>query len=90
MESPRLELISWVAAVALTVGGIVTLLVVRNLSTDFGWVATAPLASTSYIPGAYGMTHVLNASGAVVLVLGLVLAGFMAGIRVGRRGRAEH
>jgi len=50
MDSRRKELIGWVPAVAMIVAGAVTLLIVRNQSTDFGYAEPAPITGGAYIP----------------------------------------
>lgn len=85
MESPRRELISWVAAVALTVGGIVTLLAAMQQQTRFGWFAYAPLSDSTYAPDPSTTFTTLDVLGLVLLGLGLLAVGFLSGMRFARR-----
>ncbi|GAA1154860.1 hypothetical protein [Nesterenkonia sandarakina] len=87
MEASRRELIGWVAAAGLVLTGVGALLVIRSLSTDFAYIAPVPLFGGAYIPGAPEMTHRLNLVSSVVVLFGLMVAGFMAGLRVSRAGR---
>lgn len=87
MEASRRELIGWVAAAGLVLTGVVVLIVALNRPRSFGWFAYAPLSETSYMPGASGSTLALTALGIVLLILGLVGTGFLAGLQVGRRSR---
>ena len=81
-------MIGWVAAVGLIVGGAVTLLTVRNRSTDFGYAEPMPITGGTYMPGAFELTQTLNVVAAVALILGLIAGGFMVGLRVGRNTRS--
>lgn len=89
MEVSRREVIGWAVASALVVAGVVTLLVVRNLSTDFGYVGPPPLLDGAYIPGASETTRTLNLLAAGVMGLGLMTGAFMAGLRGGGRGHTS-
>jgi len=88
MDSKRKELIGWVAAVMLIVGGAATLLIVRNRSTDFGYAEPMPITGGAYMPGAFELTQTLNVVAAAALILGLVAGGFIIGLRVGRKTRS--
>ncbi|MBO0595336.1 hypothetical protein I2485_11240 [Nesterenkonia sp. E16_7] len=87
MEVSRREVIGWAASAGLVIAGVVALLVIRSLSTDFAYIAPAPLFGGAYMPGAPDMTHRLNLGSAGVVLLGLMAAGVMAGLRVSRAGR---
>jgi len=88
MDSRRKELIGWTLAGVLILAGAVTLLIVRNQSTDFAYAEPAPITGGAYIPGAFELTQTLNVVAAVVLILGLIAGGFMTGLRVGRKTRS--
>lgn len=57
VDASRREVIGWVAAARLVLAGVVTLLVLRHLSTDFGYAGPPPLLGGAYIPVAFGTTH---------------------------------
>ncbi len=88
MNSSRKELISWVAAVALTVSGIVTLLAAMEQQTRFGWFAYAPLSDTTYAHAPSTTFATLDVLGIVLLGLGLLAVGFLSGMGFARRRRA--
>lgn len=88
MEASRRELIGWVAAAGTVLTGVVVLIRAMNRPSSFGWFAYAPPPEISYMPGASGSTLALTALGILLLILGLVGTGFLAGLQVGRRGRA--
>ena len=83
-------MIGWTASAGLVIAGVAALLVVRSLSTDFGYIAPAPLLGGAYIPGAPEMTHTLNLVTAGLVLFGLMTSGAMAGLRAGRAGRTRH
>ncbi|WP_218220872.1 hypothetical protein [Nesterenkonia sp. Act20] len=88
MEFSRKELISWVVAIALTVGGIVTLIAAMQQQTRFGWFAYAPLSESTYAPDPSTTFTTLGVLGIVLLGLGLLAVGFLSGMRFARRRRA--
>ncbi|NQD88295.1 hypothetical protein HP499_10815 [Paenarthrobacter sp. CM16] len=68
--------------VAVIVGLIVAF---SNQSTDFGFVAYAPLSDTLFLGNGVTMVSQASQVGLAVTVLGLLMLAFWAGLATGRR-----
>ncbi|MEO3941801.1 hypothetical protein V3C41_12040 [Paenarthrobacter nicotinovorans] len=73
--------------VAVIVGLIVAF---SNQSTDFGFVAYAPLSDTLFLGNGVTMVSQASQVGLAVTVLGLLMLAFWAGLRIGRRGTHQN
>lgn len=88
----RGEIVGWVVSAVALIAGFVLILI--GIATpvsvsSFGWFAYQPLANAAFVPGIGGMAIApVTAIGFTLFTVGLVGVAFLAGIRVGARGRS--
>ncbi|MFW0774461.1 hypothetical protein ACLRGI_14975 [Paenarthrobacter nitroguajacolicus] len=84
-----------VSAVVLPLLGLIAVIVglivaFSNQSTDFGFVAYAPLSDPLFLGNGVTMVSQASQVGLAVAVLGLIVLAFWAGLRIGRRGSHQN
>lgn len=80
--------IGWGAAIALSVGGLVTLLFGLSVPATVGWFAYSPLPAATFSTAGVVLLSRTAVVGLILMIIGLVGVGFLVGLRYG--SRLEH